>query len=74
MSIEVRPMPDFASPPAAENHCHVFEPAQKTLEPIGLAREFLHGMGDTPIVGVARVKLRGATDGILFYFPRTGSL
>jgi hypothetical protein len=66
-------MPDFASRPAAENHFHVFDPSKKTLEPIGLAREFLHGMGDTPIAGVARVKLWGATDGILFHFPRTGS-
>ena len=65
-------MPDFTPCPVVDNHCHVLEPEKKTVEPIGLAREFLHGMADTPIAGVAKAKLWGATDALLFHFPHMG--
>ncbi|MCJ7684196.1 MAG: amidohydrolase family protein [Desulfobacteraceae bacterium] len=65
-------MLDFTQCPVVDNHCHVLQPEKKTVEPIGLAREFLHGMGDTPIAGVDKVKLWGATDDLLFHFPHMG--
>ncbi len=52
-------MPDFTTCPVVDNHCHVLEPEKKTIEPIWLAREFFHGIADTPIAGVAKAKLWG---------------
>jgi predicted TIM-barrel fold metal-dependent hydrolase len=65
-------MPDFSKCPVVDNHCHVLEPAKQTIEPIWLAREFFHGIADTPIPGVAKAKLWGATDDLLFHFPHMG--
>ncbi|MDO9230503.1 MAG: hypothetical protein Q7U03_13180, partial [Syntrophales bacterium] len=65
-------MADFAKCPVVDNHCHVLEPEKKNTEPIWLAREFFHGMADTPIPGVAKAKLWGATDDLLFHFPHMG--
>jgi len=65
-------VPDFATCPVVDNHCHVLEPEKKNTEPIWLAREFFHGMADTPIPGVAKAKLWGATDDLLFHFPHMG--
>ncbi|MBA4421704.1 MAG: hypothetical protein C0390_01235 [Syntrophus sp. (in: bacteria)] len=67
-------MPDFAQYPVVDNHCHVLEPEKKTIEPIWLAREFFHGIADTPIAGVAKSKLWGATDDLLFHFPHMGAV
>ncbi|MDI6725574.1 MAG: amidohydrolase family protein [Smithellaceae bacterium] len=65
-------MPDFAKSPVVDNHSHVLEPEKKTIKPIGLAREFQHGMADIPTPGVAKAKLWGATDDLLFHFPHMG--
>ena len=65
-------MPDFSQCPVIDDHCHVLEPEKKTLEPIWLAREFFHGIADTPIAGVAKSKLWGATDELLLHFPHMG--
>jgi predicted TIM-barrel fold metal-dependent hydrolase len=70
--MEVHTMPDFTQCPVVDNHCHVLEPEKKTVEPIGLAREFFHGIADTPIPGVTKAKLWGATDDLLFHFPHMG--
>jgi predicted TIM-barrel fold metal-dependent hydrolase len=67
-------MPDFKQCPVVDNHCHVLEPEKKTIEPIWLAREFFHGIADTPIAGVAKSKLWGATDDLLFHFPHMGAV
>jgi predicted TIM-barrel fold metal-dependent hydrolase len=67
-------MPDFTKCPVVDNHCHVLEPEKKTIEPIWLAREFFHGIADTPIAGVAKAKLWGATDELLFHFPHMGAV
>ena len=67
-------MPDFNRCPVVDNHCHVLEPEKKTIEPIWLAREFFHGIADTPIPGVAKAKLWGATDDLLFHFPHMGAV
>lgn len=67
-------MPEFSHSPAVDNHCHVLEPEKQTLEPIWLAREFFHGIADTPIPGVAKSKLWGATDDLLFHFPHMGAV
>jgi predicted TIM-barrel fold metal-dependent hydrolase len=67
-------MPDFTHCPVVDNHCHVLEPEKKTIEPIWLAREFFHGIADTPIAGVAKSKLWGATDDLLFHFPHMGAV
>jgi predicted TIM-barrel fold metal-dependent hydrolase len=67
-------MPDFTPCPVVDNHCHVLEPEKKTIEPIWLAREFFHGIADTPIEGVAKSKLWGATDDLLFHFPHMGAV
>ncbi|MCX5824270.1 MAG: hypothetical protein NTY86_12400 [Deltaproteobacteria bacterium] len=67
-------MPDFNRCPIVDNHCHVLEPEKKTIEPIWLAREFFHGIADTPIPGVAKSKLWGATDDLLFHFPHMGAV
>jgi uncharacterized protein len=65
-------MPDFTPYPVIDNHCHVLEPEKKTIEPIWLAREFFHGIADTPVAGVAKSKLWNATDELLFHFPHMG--
>jgi hypothetical protein len=52
--------------------CHVLEPQKQTIEPLWLAREFFHGMADTPTPGVAKTKLWGATDDLRFHFPHMG--
>ncbi len=67
-------MPDFNRCPVVDNHCHVLEPEKKTIEPIWLAREFFHGIADTPIPGVAKSKLWDATDDLLFHFPHMGAV
>jgi uncharacterized protein len=67
-------MPDFTQCSVVDNHCHVLEPEKKTIEPIWLAREFFHGIADTPIAGVAKSKLWGATDDLLFHFPHMGAV
>ena len=67
-------MPDFTQCPVVDNHCHVLEPEKKTIEPIWLAREFFHGIADTPIDGVTKPKLWGATDDLLFHFPHMGAV
>jgi uncharacterized protein len=67
-------MPNFTQSPVVDNHCHVLEPEKKTIEPIWLAREFFHGIADTPIAGVAKSKLWGATDDLLFHFPHMGAV
>jgi len=68
----LNPVPDFTNCPVVDNHCHVLEPEKKTLEPVWLAREFFHGIADTPLAGVAKSKLWGATDDLLFHFPNMG--
>ncbi len=65
-------MPDFTHCPVVDNHCHVLEPEKGTIEPIWLAREFFHGIADTPIAGEAKTKLWGATEDLLFHFPHMG--
>jgi len=70
--MEVSAVPDFSRCPVVDNHCHVLEPEKKTIEPIWLAREFFHGIADTPIPGVAKAKLWDATDDLLFHFPHMG--
>jgi predicted TIM-barrel fold metal-dependent hydrolase len=70
--MEVNAMPDFTRCPVVDNHCHVLEPEKKTIEPIWLAREFFHGIADTPIPGVSKSKLWGATDELLLHFTQMG--
>jgi len=65
-------MLDFTACPVVDNHCHVLEPQKQTIEPLWLAREFFHGMADTPTPGVAKAKLWGATDDRRFHFPHMG--
>lgn len=65
-------MLDFTACPVVDNHCHVLEPQKQTIEPLWLAREFFHGMVDTPTPGLAKTKLWGATDDLRFYFPHMG--
>jgi len=65
-------MPDFTKCPVVDNHAHVLEPEKQTLQPVWLAREFFHGIADTPITGVAKSKLWGATDELLLHFPHMG--
>ena len=52
-------MPDFTNCPVVDDHCHVLEPEKKTIEPIWLAREFFHGIADTPIAGVTKSQALG---------------
>ena len=65
-------MLDFSACPIIDNHCHVLEPGKETIEPIWLAREFFHGMADTPLPGVAKAKLWDATDDLRFHFVHMG--
>jgi predicted TIM-barrel fold metal-dependent hydrolase len=65
-------MLDFTKCSVVDNHCHVLDPIKKTIEPIWLAREFFHGIADTPIADVAKAKLWGATDDLNFHFPYMG--
>ena len=65
-------MPSFTQCPVIDNHAHVLEPEKATVQPIWLAREFFHGIADTPIPGVAKSKLWGATDELLLHFPQMG--
>jgi predicted TIM-barrel fold metal-dependent hydrolase len=65
-------MLDFSRCRVVDNHSHVLEPAKKTLEPIWLAREFFHGMADTPVDGVTKAKLWDATADLQFHFPHMG--
>ena len=53
-------MIDFSQCPVVDDHCHVLEPDKQILEPIWLAREFFHGIADTPIPGVTKNKLWGS--------------
>ena len=41
-------MPSFTQCPVIDNHAHVLEPEKATIEAIWLAREFFHGIADTP--------------------------
>ncbi|MFH1574017.1 MAG: amidohydrolase family protein [Acidobacteriota bacterium] len=41
-------MPDFSNLPVVDHHCHPYDPEQAFLEPISLARVFLHGFCDIP--------------------------
>ncbi len=65
-------MPDFTDCPVVDNHCHVLEAQKKVVEPIGLAREFFHGMADIPTPGVTKAKLWGASADLLSHFPHLG--
>ena len=65
-------MIDFSQCPVVDDHCHVLEPDKQILEPIWLAREFFHGIADTPIPGVTKNKLWGATDELNLHFPQMG--
>jgi uncharacterized protein len=64
-------MLDFTRCAVVDNHSHLFDPAKKKLEPIWLAREFFHGMGDTPIANT-KSKLWGATPELDYHFPHMG--
>jgi len=37
---------DLACVPVIDNHCHPLEPGKAMLEPLALAQEFYHGLGD----------------------------
>lgn len=65
-------MLDFMKCPVVDNHCHVLEPAKKTIDPVWLAREFFHGIADVPIADVAKAKLWGATEELNFHFRHMG--
>jgi len=65
-------MLDFPQCPVVDNHYHVLEPEKKIIEFIWLAREFFHGIADSPIVGVAKAKIWGATTDLLHHFPHMG--
>ncbi len=67
-------MPDFTLCPVVDDHCHVLEPEKEAMEPIWLAREFFHGIADTPIAGVAKSKLWGATEELQRHFPHMGAV
>ena len=67
-------MLDFKQYPVVDNHCHVLEPEKQTIEPIWLAREFFHGIGDTPIPGVTKSRIWGATDDLRFHFTHMGAV
>jgi uncharacterized protein len=62
---------DLGSCPVIDNHSHPLEHEKANLSPEWLAREFFHGMGDTPIPGV-RAKLWGTTDELQHHFPYMG--
>ena len=53
-------MLEFKDCPVVDNHAHTLEPKTQTIEPIWLAREFFHGMADTPTAGVATAESSGA--------------
>lgn len=42
--------------PVIDNHCHPSDPRKANLEPLALAREFYHGLGDVPGSGAGREK------------------
>jgi predicted TIM-barrel fold metal-dependent hydrolase len=65
-------MVDFTHCSVVDNHCHVLEIEKTTIEPIWLAREFFHGLGDIPTPGVSKAKLWGASDDLNFHFPHMG--
>ena len=65
-------MLDFTSCPVVDNHAHTLDPKTQTLEPIWLAREFFHGMADTPAAGVAQAKLWGASEELQLHFRHMG--
>ncbi len=52
-------MLEFKDCPVVDNHAHILNPKRQTIEPIWLAREFFHGMADTPIRGVAKSEALG---------------
>jgi predicted TIM-barrel fold metal-dependent hydrolase len=63
---------DFTSCPVVDNHAHTLDPKTRTIEPIWLAREFFHGMADTPAAGVAQAKLWGASEELQLHFRHMG--
>ncbi|MBE0602593.1 MAG: amidohydrolase family protein, partial [Deltaproteobacteria bacterium] len=65
-------MPTFSRCPVVDNHAHVLEPEKQTIAPIWLAREFFHGIADTPTAGVAKGKLWGATEELQLHFSHMG--
>jgi len=65
-------MPDFTKCPAIDHHCHVLDPKKKTVEPIGFAKDFLHGWADIPIPGITKGKLWNATEDFRLHFTHTG--
>ena len=65
-------MLEFKDCPVVDNHAHTLDPKTQTLEPIWLAREFFHGMADTPAAGVAQAKLWGASEELQLHFRHMG--
>jgi predicted TIM-barrel fold metal-dependent hydrolase len=63
---------DFKGCPVVDNHAHTLAPKKQTLEPIWLAREFFHGMADTPTAGMAEAKLWGASEELQLHFRHMG--
>ncbi len=65
-------MLEFRDCPVVDNHSHVLEPEKCVLEPIGLAREFFHGMADLPTPGVTKPKLWGASTDLQQHMTQLG--
>ncbi|MCJ7768278.1 amidohydrolase family protein [Candidatus Bathyarchaeota archaeon] len=64
-------MLDFTSVPVIDNHCHTYNPKKSVLDPESLAREFYHGIGDVPKIGISP-RLWGYTDELRYHFPNIG--
>jgi predicted TIM-barrel fold metal-dependent hydrolase len=64
-------MLDFTNAPVIDNHCHPIDPKKAILDPESLAREFFHGMGDIPKLGI-KAKEWGATPELSKHFIHMG--
>ena len=63
---------NFNELPFIDHHCHPYDPDKSVLEPVDLAREFFHGMGDIPDLSVPKPRMWGATNSLRFHIPHMG--
>jgi uncharacterized protein len=65
-------VPDFKDCPVIDDHAHVLKPKLRTLEPIGLAREFHHGMNDIQTADGTETKAWSASEELQLHLQYLG--
>ncbi len=63
---------DFSEVSFIDHHCHPYQIEKATMDPMSLAREFFHGMGDLPDPAVSKPRHWPATDALAFHLRETG--